>query len=554
MARSARTGDEDDGEDDAAAGEPAPAISFPPGFVEALATAISQAIAAGIATAAPSLSGAPAARKISAAISPYHTETIDLDTKEGKNHWQMVTAKEEGWKPLPLTTDSAEAFANLFKDRAAQFGLDPILDVPTKGSGAPHANPRVVAGVEYWNADLTDPVNIITENHNVSIEQVQNFSAWIMSGESATLGPPDPDNMVVVAVDPNKTGNVGLVNKRKVLLRQYVGILNMILKNHLTRAGFVSLNPKSDLFKYRDETTGRVVECGLIKLKLVLELINPNLVVDYALKERELESLTLAKCGNDVHDYLSKIQEKRSEINSNLPGKEEYPVRRFVTNMFEQLEKSTCTDFLANVKESKSKWIVNERAFNLTDEIAGLIKLFVNYSAKDTWGKAPADPKVLALTTELLKEKRKYATLKKAGTNKKTKKTPQEKNTGRNSLDPWRFTHAGKLKTVDGVKYIWCPHHGHKDEDGKQSGMYMHDPHDHEDWLKQREDRAAAWKAGKKTAGEKKSGGGGNTKSTDKKLVLAKSMQSILATKAGFSDEEAKHLVESAEKQAAGKD
>ena len=176
-----------------------------------------------------------------------------------------------------------------------------------------------------------------------------------MSGENAALGPPNSNNMIVVAVDLNKSGNIVLVNKRRILLRQYVGILNMILKHHLTRTGFVSLNPKSDLFKYRDETTGRVVECGLIKLKLVLEIIDPNLVVDYALKEHELESLTLAKCGNDVHDYLSKIQEKRNEINSNLPDKEEYPIRRFITNMFEQLEKSTCTDFLANVKESKSK-------------------------------------------------------------------------------------------------------------------------------------------------------------------------------------------------------
>ena len=93
-----------DGADDAAAaGETAAAFTFPPGFVDALAAAISQAMTAAIATAAPSLGGAPAARKISSAISPYHTETIDLDKKEGKSHWNMMTAKEDGWKALPLT-------------------------------------------------------------------------------------------------------------------------------------------------------------------------------------------------------------------------------------------------------------------------------------------------------------------------------------------------------------------------------------------------------------------------------------------------------------------
>ena len=39
-----------------------------------------------------------------------------LDLKEGKYHWKMVTAREEGWNPLPLTTDKSEAIANLFKD------------------------------------------------------------------------------------------------------------------------------------------------------------------------------------------------------------------------------------------------------------------------------------------------------------------------------------------------------------------------------------------------------------------------------------------------------
>ena len=164
---------------------------------------------------------------------------------------------------------------------------------------------------------------------------------------------------------------------------------------------FMSLNPSSRLFNYKDEASGRTMPCGLIKLKLALELVNPNLVVDYSLKEKELENLTLASCDEDVHVYLTSIQEKRNEISSNLPGKEEYPVNRFVTSMFAQLEKSTCDEFLKDVRDSKSKWIKNRETFNVTEEIKGLIKLFVNYRAGGTWkprGKEH-EPKLLALAT-----------------------------------------------------------------------------------------------------------------------------------------------------------
>ena len=107
--------------------------------------------------------------------------------------------------------------------------------------------------------------------------------------------------MVIKAVDPNKADNPGLVNRRKILLRQYSGMLNTILKNHLQRTSFTSLNPKSNMYEYKDEVGRRQIACGLVKLKLAFELINPQLVVNHAIKEQELEDLTLTKCGNNVH-------------------------------------------------------------------------------------------------------------------------------------------------------------------------------------------------------------------------------------------------------------
>ena len=81
-------------------------------------------------------------------------------------------------------------------------------------------------------------------------------------------------------------------------------MLNTIIKNHLQRTSFTSLNLKSNMYEYKDEVSGRRIVCGLVKLKLVFEVIYPQLVVDHAIKEQELEDLTLTKCGNNEQGAL----------------------------------------------------------------------------------------------------------------------------------------------------------------------------------------------------------------------------------------------------------
>ena len=208
----------------------------------------------------------------------------------------MVTAREEVWKPLSLTTDNSEAITDLFKDRAGQFGFDPIINVPSLGTGAVEANPCIVAGVDYCNMDIDITINILKEPHKLTLKTVREYSAWFMGEESSTgTIPLTSSNMVIKAVDLNKAGKPCLVNRRKILLHQFSGMLNTILKNHLQRTGFTSLNLKSNMYEYKDEVSGRRITCGLVKLKLAFEVINPQLVVDHAIKDQELEDLTLTK-------------------------------------------------------------------------------------------------------------------------------------------------------------------------------------------------------------------------------------------------------------------
>ena len=79
-----------------------------------------------------------------------------------------------------------------------------------------------------------------------------------MGDESSTRTIPlTSSDMVIKAVDLNKAGNPGLINWRKILLRQYSSMLNTILKNHLQRTSFTSLNAKFNMYEYKDEVSGR---------------------------------------------------------------------------------------------------------------------------------------------------------------------------------------------------------------------------------------------------------------------------------------------------------
>ena len=128
--------------------------------------------------------------------------------------------------------------------------------------------------------------------------------------------------MIIKAIYPNKQCNVGLLNHEKIRNRQFSSALNFILKNHLKRSSFISLNPKKAIFTYTDEVTGRKVDCGLMKLWLFLNIFKPQLVVDYPKQETKLEALNLRACITNVKTLLTPMDTLKILINLILPDKE----------------------------------------------------------------------------------------------------------------------------------------------------------------------------------------------------------------------------------------
>ena len=88
------------------------------GMIAAIAAAITQGFAAAVVAPAPIAPVAPPyMRPFSSSIDPYDTQSLELDTKEGKYQWAMITRKLDTWRILAVSVENADPLMDLFKDR-----------------------------------------------------------------------------------------------------------------------------------------------------------------------------------------------------------------------------------------------------------------------------------------------------------------------------------------------------------------------------------------------------------------------------------------------------
>ena len=71
---------------------------------------------------------------------------------------------------------------DLFKDRQTQFGLDPLMMVPTTGTGAIMAIHRTITGEDYWDADTANFKSVLPNSHALRLDQVKAWYGWFMDG------------------------------------------------------------------------------------------------------------------------------------------------------------------------------------------------------------------------------------------------------------------------------------------------------------------------------------------------------------------------------------
>ena len=101
---------------------------------------------------------------------------MNFDTRDGKIQWFKSTEAAHDWKRIAIVTANAKTFTNLIEDRTTTYGYGSLVNIPTSGTGTVSALPCVVSGVNVWDADLKDIVNLLLQTHLVSLEQVQQYS------------------------------------------------------------------------------------------------------------------------------------------------------------------------------------------------------------------------------------------------------------------------------------------------------------------------------------------------------------------------------------------
>ena len=67
--------------------------------------------------------------------------------------------------------------------------------------------------------------------------------------------------------------------------------------------------------------------------------------------------MTLASYSGDVRHLLTSMQEKRDEIDTLRKDGVKFDDQRFLTLIFDRLSVSKCTDFTADLKAEKRKWV-----------------------------------------------------------------------------------------------------------------------------------------------------------------------------------------------------
>ena len=279
----------------------------------AMATAITNApintanIAAAAATVVRTVPKAFAS--ISSSIDPFDNLSTDMNTREVKALWYTITRMPGAWLKVgvAVTVANAEALQDLIRDKAASYGLDCSIDIPTTGTGAVESAPKTIGGKDYANANLGNFVRLLDKIHQVTLVDVRSFEGWYFGGPSSKLAA--SANMKIEPLDSNAIGNLGLVNCQKIQMHQHRVIFHHLFKNAVSQSSYTSFFPDKSLYTYTDVVTGREIVGRLTLLKLMYAVIKPQLAVYHRTAEMRMEALTLSDCDNNVRTFLTKQQE-----------------------------------------------------------------------------------------------------------------------------------------------------------------------------------------------------------------------------------------------------
>ena len=341
-------------------------------LVQALTTALSNGLVDSTTTT-----------KYSTSIDPYNTNSMDVEKKDENNQWAVITKMMDGWKLVTANLENAENLMDLFKDHQTQFGLDPLLMVPTAVTGTIKAIPCTIFGQDYWDTGIANFKSVLVNIQMLSLDQVRAWNGWFWGGEFQELR--ISYDMLIKSIYPNE-GN----NHFQLIATRFDSVDSPVRFNSLPRTTSSAPDITTYIyarrfFEYINESTVRRIVYGLIFFKLSMAVMKPQLLVDHSENGKELKEMTPPKYGNYFFQLLTLMQEKKNEIDTLRKDGVEFDDRRFLALIFDCLALAKSKDFRADVKRKESAWVKYPATIDIAKIIDNTTNLYTNYKYTGEW-------------------------------------------------------------------------------------------------------------------------------------------------------------------------
>ena len=435
-------------------------------------------------------------------------------TKAGEAIFKLKSSSglEEN-KKLTLARSNAPEFRRILESKESSFG-GIVSRVP----------------VEFDNAGV--PIkyaNLIKEYATVEMETLQR-NALKRFGTAIAPGAPIPKPPFHKrALDPANND----ADKTIFYERVDSHVSAEWLKNVFDTQSYAKILLERDFFTFVDQTTGLQSFDGVVMLFIVLNKLDPSVVVGIELLRKKLETIRLHQYKNNVDDMCTVIRETMKLIEGS--GNKCESIRRYVIEALRSGDNTEFNGYVSRINDDVEARTGVYKDMTWEQILETACTKFTNMESTNTWSHVdPREVKLLALTTRIQELE-----------NMKMKPFTGEKDSGGNNhgsyqIEEWRFVKDGETVSTDGKKWWWCDKHN----SGK--GMYVrHPPSEHDDW-------AARKKAGEKYVppdyrANSNSGDGNPSKPSDvvtepKKLAISENLRSVLCNQLMLSDDDADKL------------
>ena len=173
---------------------------------------------------------------------------------------------------------------------------------------------------------MTAHGNLLTEYLSVEMNRLQQEVHKSYSNAIAEGDVLPPTAFKVTQLDPANNHD----HKELFYLRVDLQVVAELIKNILTDAEYVKLMLKRSIFTFEDDTTGIDLIDGPCLLKLLMDRVDPTIVIGIEVLGAKLESIKLHSFRNNVDDMLTDMEENYVKILDNHSTCES--IRRYCLN------------------------------------------------------------------------------------------------------------------------------------------------------------------------------------------------------------------------------